>query len=379
MVTYQYNIYKSHNTKHLDKILGECCFVWNHALALQKRYYKMFGEYINCIKMEKHFTKRISRCLLHSQTRQEILQRLDNSYKRFFKKISKRPPKFKRSENFSSFVFKQGGYLLNGNRFTIRRDGKVFKFSYSRPYVGKIKQVRVKRLTAHRYALYIVTDHNLGNTYEKSHNGAFVGIDFGLKTYMTLSDGTRYQSPRFFKEYELKIKRASRRLSKAIRGSNNYRKKKFELQQLYRTISNKRDDYQWKLAHELCRKYDYIFFETLNINGMRRLWGKKISDLSHSSFISKLEQVALKYNVAVHHIDKWYPSSKLCECGHKNESLSLKDRQWVCPQCGSINDRDLLASKNILRRGIYELESQSKTSRKTEASDVSIQEFSTFR
>lgn len=363
MVTYQYNIYKSRNTKHLDKILGECCFVWNHALALQKRYYRIFGKYINYNKMSNHFTKRISRHLLHSQTRQEILLRLDNSYKRFFKKISKRPPKFKRSENFSSFVFKQGGYLLNGNRFIIRRDKKVFKFSYSRPYVGRIKQVRVKRLTVHRYALYVVTDHNLGSTYEKSHNGASVGIDFGLKTYMTLSDGTRYQSPRFFKEYELRIKRAARRLFKATKGSNNYHRRRFELQQIHRTISNKRDDYQWKLAHELCRRYDYIFLETLNIDGMRRLWGKKISDLSHSSFISKLEQVALKYNVTVHHIDKWYPSSRLCECGYKNDSLILKERQWVCPKCGSTNDRDFLAANNILRRGIDELESDHKTSK----------------
>lgn len=363
MVTYQYNIYKSRNTKYLDKILGECCFVWNHALALQKRYYRMFGKYINYNKMSNHFTKRISRHLLHSQTRQEILRRLDDSYKRFFKKISKRPPKFKRSDNFSSFVFKQGGYLLNGNRFIIRRDKKVFKFSYSKSYVGKIKQVRVKRLATYCYALYIVTDHNLSNTYEKSHNGASVGIDFGLKTYMTLSDGTRYQSPRFFKEYEEDVRRANRRVSRAIKGSNNRSRRRFELQQLCRKIRNRRDDYQWKLAHELCRKYDYIFLETLNIDGMKRLWGKKISDLSHSSFISKLEQVALKYNVTVHHIDKWYPSSRLCECGYKNDSLILKERQWVCPKCGFINDRDFLAAKNILRRGIDELESDCKTSK----------------
>ena len=362
MITYKYNIYKSKNTKYIDSMLRECCFVWNHALALQKRYYRMFGKYINYNKMSNHFTKRTSRHLLHSQTRQEILQRLDDSYKRFFKKISKRPPKFKRSENFSSFVFKQGGYILNGNRFIIRRDKKVFKFSYSRPYVGKIKQVRVKRLTTYRYALYIVTDHNLAGTYEKSHNGASVGIDFGLKTYMTLSDGTRYQSPRFFKECEKDVRRANRRVSRAIKDSNNRSRRRFELQQLCRKIRNRRDDYQWKLAHELCRRYDYIFLETLNIDGIKRLWGKKISDLSHSSFISKLEQVALKYNVTVHHIDKWYPSSKTCECGYINKALSLKDRKWICPECGSINERDLLAAKNILRRGIYELESKSKTS-----------------
>lgn len=83
---------------------------------------------------------------------------------------------------------------------------------------------------------------------------------------------------------------------------------------------------------------------------MKRLWGKKISDLSHSLFINKLEYVATKYGVTVHHIDKWYPSSKTCECGHVNKELSLKDRTWACPRCGSVNDRDLLASKTFFGR-----------------------------
>lgn len=120
---------------------------------------------------------------------------------------------------------------------------------------------------------------------------------------------------------------------------------------------NLRSDFQWKLAHQLCKQYDYIFIEDLNIEGMKRLWGKKISDLSHSSFINKLTYIASKYGVIVHKIDKWYPSSKTCECGLVNKNLSLRDRTWVCPGCGSINDRDLLASKNILRKGISELES----------------------
>lgn len=93
-------------------MLRECCFVWNHALALQRRYYKLFGKYISIGKMKKHFAKRIKRNLLHSQTTQEILERLDESYNRFFKRKSKRPPKFKRSDCFNSFVFKQGGFTL---------------------------------------------------------------------------------------------------------------------------------------------------------------------------------------------------------------------------------------------------------------------------
>lgn len=146
-------------------------------------------------------------------------------------------------------------------------------------------------------------------------------------------------------------------ISRSEKGSNNRKRRLFELHQTNRKIMNLRSDFQWKLAHQLCKQYDYIFIEDLNIEGMKRLWGKKVSDLSHSSFINKLTYIASKYGVIVHKIDKWYPSSKTCECGCINKGLLLRDRTWVCPGCGSINDRDLLASKNILRKGISELES----------------------
>ena len=371
MISYKYDIYKSKNTKYIDHMLRECCFVWNHALFLQKRYYKVFGKYISYNKMSSHFTKRIKRNILHSQTRQEILQRLDSSYNRFFKKLAKRPPKFKRHNQFNSFVFKQGGFTLNGNVLTINKINKRFKFSYSRPYEGKVKLIKVKRETCNRYSIIITTDKEV-NTIGKTHNDASVGIDFGLKTYLTLSDGIEYGSPLFFNKYINEVKRKNRRLSKAKKGSNNRKRRKFELNQVYRRISNLRSDYQWRLCHELCRKYDYIFLETLNIDSMRRIWGKKISDLSHSSFVNKLEYISQKYDVTVHHIDKWYSSSKTCKCGHINKTLSLKDRTWVCPECGLVNNRDLLAAQNILRKGIPELESQSNSSRKLKVSDVCI-------
>jgi putative transposase len=136
MISYKYNIYHSRKTKYLEKMLRECCFVWNHALALQRRYYKLFGKYISIGKMKKYFAKRIKRNLLHSQTTQEILERLDESYNRFFKKLAKRPPKFKSPEKFNSFVFKQGGFTLNGNCLTINKGNKRFRFSYSRGYEG---------------------------------------------------------------------------------------------------------------------------------------------------------------------------------------------------------------------------------------------------
>jgi putative transposase len=150
--------------------------------------------------MKKHFAKRIKRNLLHSQTTQEILERLDESYNRFFKRKSKRPPKFKGSDCFSSFVFKQGGFTINGNILTINKVKKRFKFSYSRVYEGNVKQIRIVRKTCHRYSLIIITDHNHSNSYRKTHNGASIGLDFGLKTYLTKSDGSKIDSPLFFKK-----------------------------------------------------------------------------------------------------------------------------------------------------------------------------------
>ena len=378
MINYEYNIYKNKHLSLIDMMLLECCFVWNHALELQKRYYRIYGKHISYPRMCKHFSKRINKkiFLLHSSTIQEVLGRQEYAFQIFFKKISKRPPKFKKPENFNSLVFKgnskTGGYILNGNTFFIRKHKRLFKFSFSRKYEGNVKQVRIKRHKTGKYSLYIITDHSVSNTRRKTHNGASVGLDFGLKTYLTGSDGTKIESPRFFKQSENEIKRLSRRVSKAKKGSNNRKKKKLELSKAYEKISNQRRDWQYKLANRLCRKYDYIYIEDLNINGMKSLWGKKISDLSHSSFILILEHIAHKYGVTVHKIDKWYPSSKTCSCGYVYKELSLRERNWTCPECGSRNDRDLNAAKNILRRGIYELESQSKTSRKKEASNVCI-------
>ena len=102
------------------------------------------------------------------------------------------------------------------------------------------------------------------------------------------------------------------------------------------------------------------------------MWGRKMNDLAHHAFVEKLEYVASKYSVVVHKIDRWYASSRTCECGYVNKSLQLSDREWICPECGSINHRDLLAANNILRRGIYELESMCQTS--SGASCVCIQE-----
>ena len=94
---------------------------------------------------------------------------------------------------------------------------------------------------------------------------------------------------------------------------------------------------------------------------MTKLWGRKMNDLGHAGFVDKLQYVSSKYDVTVHKVDRWFASSKTCGCGYVNKSLKLSDREWKCPECGLINDRDVLAANNILRRGISELWSEDKT------------------
>ena len=174
MLTYEYNIYKSKRNKYIEDMLREAAFVWNHALALQKRYYALYGEYIDIGRLKSHFKNRISRCRLGAQTVQELLERLDAAYQRFFKHLAKRPPKFKRASQFSSFVFKQDGYKLYGNILIINKIKRHFKFSYSRPYEGTVKNVRVKRVHPGEYRLYIITDSapkTCGKTHDKDMRG----------------------------------------------------------------------------------------------------------------------------------------------------------------------------------------------------------------
>ena len=272
-MTYTYKLYRSKRTAKLDAMLREACFMWNHALALQKRYYSLYGQYIGAVRMQKHFARRIVRTRLHSQTVQEILQRLDASYKRFFKRLSRRPPKFRKARDFSSIVYKQGGYRLDGNVLVINSIRQHFKFSLSRPYSGKVRQLRIRRSRLGEYYLCLVTDAVAGSyAHRKSREGASVGMDFGLKTYLTLSDGTKVDNPLFLKQGLNELRRKSRSLSRCQKGSGHRIARRGDLERCHERIRNRRDDWQWKQCHELCQKYGIICIDDLNLTGMTKLW-----------------------------------------------------------------------------------------------------------
>ena len=384
MMTFGFKLYRSdRNDKYLQATLEEACHAWNHIIDLQKRYYRTYHGYISRFRMIKHMTKVWHRHTIGSQSLEEIVERSDKAYQRFFDYLKKRksdktvrkvrPPKYKHVSRFTSFTFKQhAGYkLIDGtNRVVVsfgphKKDRKVFKYAKSREIKGTVKTVRFKRNRVNEWFMFVATDATCEKNpkyYGKSRKGASVGIDFGLKTYLTLSDGSKVQNPHPLKKSLSKLRLASRQLKRKERDSKNRERARLVLARIHKKVSNVRSEFQWKLAHELCRKYDIICIEDLNLTGMCRRWGRKMGDLGHAEFIEKLKHVAYKYGVTVTKIDRFYPSSKTCSsCGHVMKEMPLNVREWTCPECGARHDRDLNAAKNILRRGISASVSECKT------------------
>ena len=149
---------------------------------------------------------------------------------------------------------------------------------------------------------------------------------------------------------------AQRCLSRKVNGSNNYERQRKVVGRIHIKTANQRSEHHWKLAVRLCRSFDVMIFENLNIAAMKKLWGKQVSDLSFSSFLTKLKHQTDKRNRIFHKIGRWVPTTKPCSvCGYKNKSLTLSDRHWMCPDCETLLDRDHNAAVNILREGLASL------------------------
>ena len=332
----------------------------------------MFKKHLNKYRLMKHIAKLRQKNsywkLVGSQAVQNICQRIQKAYELFFKfsKRGVRPPSFCKSKKYKSFTLKQAGYkLLGSNRIRI---GKIiYKFHLSREIKGKIKTVTIKRSAVGEMYLIVVTDYKeeqFGVVTGKS-----AGFDFGLKTFLTDSNGIEYKSPLFLPLASSLIRKASKKLLSKKLGSNNWHKARVAFAKLHERLptairqrscrhapacANQRRDWFWKLAHQLCDTYDYLFFEDLNLKGMARLWGRKVHDLAFGTFLEILKCVAEKKGKLVDSIDRWYPSSKTCSnCGHIHTNLQLENRRWRCSNCLQVNDRDLNAAKNLNEEGRF--------------------------
>ncbi|MDJ0682211.1 MAG: transposase, partial [Xenococcaceae cyanobacterium MO_167.B52] len=302
MQTYKFKLYQTRESKYIHWCINASGSIYNHCIALHKRYYRIFGKHLNMYRLMKHIAKLRRRIKywqqVGSQAVQEICQRIEKAYQLFFKHNKKgtRPPNFKKTIKYKSFTLKQAGYkLLGGNKIKIGKH--IYKFVLSREIKGKIKTLTVKRNKLGELFIVLVT--NYINEKIVVMTGKIAGFDFGLKTFLTVSDGTSIESPLFFNKFRSLLRKANRNLSSKKKGSKNWYKAKKHLGRVHEFVSNKRKDWFWKLANELTNKYDVLIFdgegcswsksisnrrvEDLNLKAMQRLWGRKISDLSFAN------------------------------------------------------------------------------------------------
>lgn len=363
MKTYSFKLYQHKRNRHLKRTINAASNIYNHCIALHKRYYRLFGKHLNKNKLMKHIARLRNKNgywqLVGSQAMQDVIQRIDQAYQLFFKHHKKgvlkdtashiRPPNFRKRIKYKSITLKQAGYkFLAGNQLRIGK--RVFKFWKSREIEGKIKTVTIKRNPLGEIFIFVVTDFEDSQVIPMSSKNA--GFDFGCRTFLTCSDGTTIESPLFFKQSIKQIKLANRNHSRKRKRSNGREKARKHLVRVHEKIANRRRDWFWKIAQELTNKFDYLFFETLNLNGMKRLWGRKISDLAFAEFLKILDFVATKKGKVVSYIDRWYPSSKTCsECDYVLDKLGLDERYWVCPGCSTKHGRDSNASRVIQKVG----------------------------
>lgn len=361
MRTYKFKLYSSKRNKKLHRQINIAGSIYNHCIALHRRYYRLFKKSLTAFTLSKHLTKlkKLPKCvrwkLVGSQAIQDISERIGRAYGLFFHNlkhnIKTSPPCFKKIRKYKSFTLKQSGYKYTGQDNSIIIQKQKYRFFKSREIEGRICTVTVKRDSLGDIYIYFVCKNDENKVLART--GKSVGFDFGLKTFLTSSDGQDIESPLFFRRNSSAIAKANRRLAGKKHGSASRKRIKTELCRLHKKTANQRNDFHWKLANKLCGEYAVICMEDLNLKGMQKLYGRKISDLGFAEFLQKLEYVAYKAGTTIIKIDRFFPSSQLCSCcGQQNHQMKdLRIRKWQC-SCGAVHQRDRNAAINILNEGL---------------------------
>ena len=353
--------------KHLHNDLNICGVVRNHFLALSMRYYRRYGKGLSYAKMSKHLTKlkKLGKYkhwhIPYAWCVQNVLKRLAQSF-REMRTLQRGHPQFKKCKKHKGMTFSGEQVKIeklldtqkherNHPTYHIRLNGRWYRFALHREIKGHIKQVQVTRDALGD--MYIIVTEDYSEVVYEPKTGKAEGFDFGIKDFLTGSDGKRYASPMFYKHNGDKLAKAQKVYSRKVKGSNNRERERKHVARIHKKTANQRAAHHWKLAIDLCRNFDIMFFEDLNLEGMKHLWGKQVSDLAFGEFLLKLKHQSKKRIRSVLKIGRWIPSTKCCcVCEHKNENLTLADREWTCPSCQTHLDRDQNAAINILKEGV---------------------------
>jgi putative transposase len=343
---------------NLAKTFGCARFAYNHMLRIrtdawfqrhEKVGYHETSAMLTALKKQPEFAwlNEVS-----SVPVQQSLRHLQAAFGNFFAKRTKYPT-FKKKDGAQSAEYTTSAFKWDGKTLNIAKNGALnIRFSRTIPKAAIVTTVTVSKDTAGRYFVSMLCTDQV---QAKTPIEAKVGIDLGLSHFAILSTGEKIAAPNTFRKNEEKLTKLQRRLAKKTKGSANRKKAKLKVAKLHAKIADSRKDFLHKLSTRLVNENQVIAIETLAVSNMQknRSLAKSIADASWSEFVRQLEYKSLWYGRELVGIDRWYPSSKRCsDCGHTVAKMPLNVREWTCPECGTIHDRDINAARNVLAAGL---------------------------
>lgn len=362
---YKYRIYPNKTQQELiQKTFGCVRFIYNYYLDKRIKAYqenKTSLNYYDCCKDLTNLKKELEWLREPDKdSLQKSLKDLDEAYKKFFKEHSGFP-RFKSKKNHKKSYRTS---CTNNNIEFQNNHIKLPKLGWVKTRDTQISQGRILNATVSQdpsgkyYVSLCCTDIEIKHLPQTNNQ---VGIDLGIKDFAITSDGVKYSNPKYLQQSLNRLVKLQRKLSRKTRGSSNWNKTRIKVARQYEKIRNQRQDFLQKLSTELIRENDIICIEDLNISEMiqdnRKDMRRNIGDVSWYEFARQLQYKADWYGRTIIKVGRYFASSQTCSCCGKKFPITkdLGVRQWICPNCKSILDRDTNAAINILNEGLKQI------------------------
>jgi putative transposase len=354
---YKFRLYPTKEQEgRIQFTVERCRLLYNRLLDERRVAYETAQTTLNYYDQANTFNERKSHIpalkQVHSQVLQDVAKRLDKAFQAFFRRVKagEKPgyPRFKSVGRYDSFTYPQGGYSLNGSKLKLSKIGDV-KIKLHRQPQGKVKTCTIIVKNGKYYACLSCEVESV----QLPSCSRSVGVDLGVKHLAITSDGEFYDHPKFLRESEGKMRRKQRVVSRRKKGSHRRRKAIRELSKLHEYIANQRKDYAHKVSRKLVNKYGLIAFENLNTQGMvkNHHLAKSIVDASWNQLVTFTAYKAEEAGRGVVLVDPKNTSQLCSNCGEMVPK-KLSERTHHCEHCGYVQDRDINAAKNILKRAI---------------------------
>ena len=362
---YKYRIYPNQKQAiAFEQHFGCVRFVYNWALALQNRYYKIFGKSLSRSKIQSQLVKKKKTgkfAWLNEVNSQSLLNALLNvhtAFTNFFKsrakfprfKSKKIPRKSYQCPQHCTINFEQG--IINLPKI------KSIKTVFSREFVGNIKTVTITKTATGKYHASILVDtDSILPTPTTIEPSLTVGIDLGISHLLNLSDGSKFDNPKHLANASQRLSAQQKIFARKQKQSKNHQKQKLAVARIYQKVRNQRLDLHHKITHKLICKNQATSYalEDLAVKNMvkNRKLAKAINDVGLGQFVTLLTYKANWHGKNILKVNRFFASSKIClHCHYKLDSLPLSVRYWVCPSCQTHHDRDINAASNIRKQAL---------------------------